>query len=65
MVYFSKDIEDAKRLGIVLSRYKDRYYPQVLCGVAVTYLFLQVIRFGSEIFLRQKNFFSQSKLLIL
>jgi len=50
-VKFPKDIEDAKRLGIVLSRYKDRYYPQVLCGVAVTYLFLQTFAIPGSIFL--------------
>merc|ERR1712001_423203 len=50
-VKFPKDIDDAKRLGIVLSRYKDRYYPQVLCGVAVTYLFLQTFAIPGSIFL--------------
>jgi len=50
-VKFPKDIEDAKRLGNVLSRYKDRYYPQVLCGVAVTYLFLQTFAIPGSIFL--------------
>ena len=39
---FVQDIDDAKNLGAVLSRYKDRYYAEVLCGVALTYLFLQV-----------------------
>ena len=29
-------------MGEVLSQYKELYYPQVLCGVALTYLFLQV-----------------------
>ena len=28
-VKFPKDIEDAKNLGLVLSRYKDRYFFQV------------------------------------
>ena len=28
-VKFPKDIEDAKQLGLVLSRYKNRYYAQV------------------------------------
>ena len=42
-INFVQDIDDAKNLGAVLSRYKDRYYAEVLCGVALTYLFLQVI----------------------
>jgi len=50
-VKFPKDIEDAKKLGAVLSQYKDRYYPQVLCGVAVTYLFLQTFAIPGSIFL--------------
>ena len=31
-VKFPSDIEDAKQLGLVLSRYKDRYYAQVRVG---------------------------------
>lgn len=50
-VKFPKDIEDAKKLGAVLSRYKDRYYLEVLCGVAVTYLFLQTFAIPGSIFL--------------
>ena len=50
-VKFPKTIDDAKRLGAVLSRYKDRYYPEVLCGVAVTYLFLQTFAIPGSIFL--------------
>ena len=41
-MYPTQDIDDAKQLGSVLSRYKDRYYAEVLSGVALTYLFLQV-----------------------
>ena len=50
-VKFPKDIEDAKQLGLVLSRYKDRYYAQVLGGVFVTYLFLQTFAIPGSIFL--------------
>lgn len=50
-VKFPKDIDDAKNLGAVLSRYKDRYYAEVLCGVAVTYLFLQTFAIPGSIFL--------------
>lgn len=50
-VKFPKTIEDAKQLGLVLSRYKDRYYPQVLGGVFVTYLFLQTFAIPGSIFL--------------
>jgi len=32
------DIEDAKQLGRVLDRYKDKYYFEVLLTVVVTYL---------------------------
>lgn len=50
-IKFPKDIEDAKELGLVLSRYKDRYYAQVLGGVFVTYLFLQTFAIPGSIFL--------------
>lgn len=33
-----RDIEDAKKLGAVLSRYKDKYFTEVLGGVFVTYI---------------------------
>lgn len=33
-----RDIEDAKHLGAVLSRYKERYYTEVLGGVFITYI---------------------------
>lgn len=33
-----RDIEDAKHLGIVLSRFKDKYYIEVLGGVFITYI---------------------------
>ena len=33
-----RDIDDAKRLGIVLSKYKDKYFSEVLGGVFVTYI---------------------------
>lgn len=33
-----RDIEDAKNLGKVLSRYTDKYYMQVLSGYFVTYI---------------------------
>ncbi|GLV35675.1 Stasimon [Carabus blaptoides fortunei] len=35
------DIEEAKNLGIVLDRYKDRYFFEVLSGIFATYVFLQ------------------------
>ncbi len=50
-VKFPKTIDDAKQLGIVLSRYKDRYFFQVLGGVFVTYLFLQTFAIPGSIFL--------------
>lgn len=33
-----RDIEDAKSLGVVLSRYKEKYYIEVLGGVFITYI---------------------------
>lgn len=48
---FPKDIDDAKQLGSLLSRYKDRYFIQVLGGVFVTYLFLQTFAIPGSIFL--------------
>ena len=33
-----RNIEDAKSLGVVLSRYKDMYYMEVLGGVFITYV---------------------------
>ena len=32
------DIEDAKNLGLLLGRYKDLYYIQVLAGLFITYI---------------------------
>ena len=50
-IKFPKDIDDAKQLGLVLSRYKEKYYPEVLGGVFVTYLFLQTFAIPGSIFL--------------
>ena len=33
-----RNMEDAKNLGVVLSRYKDKYYTEVLGGVFITYV---------------------------
>ncbi|KAJ1530902.1 hypothetical protein ONE63_005742 [Megalurothrips usitatus] len=45
------DIEDAKRLGQVLDRYKDRYFTEVLSGIFITYIFLQTFAIPGSIFL--------------
>lgn len=37
------DIEDAKNLGRLLDRYKDRYYFQVLAGLFITYILYPLI----------------------
>jgi hypothetical protein len=50
-VKFPRDIDDAKQLGLVLSRYKEKYYVQVLGGIFVTYLFLQTFAIPGSIFL--------------
>ncbi|KAK7099449.1 transmembrane protein 41B-like isoform X2 [Littorina saxatilis] len=46
-----RDIEDAKNLGRVLSRYKERYYYQVLLAIFVIYIFLQTFAIPGSIFL--------------
>jgi hypothetical protein len=33
-----RDIEDAKQLGKVLARYKDKYFFEVILAVVVTYI---------------------------
>ncbi|XP_075212876.1 transmembrane protein 41 homolog isoform X3 [Lycorma delicatula] len=43
------DIEDAKSLGRVLSKYKDRYYFEVLAAIFVTYIFLQTFAIPGSI----------------
>ncbi|KAK7868243.1 hypothetical protein R5R35_000644 [Gryllus longicercus] len=43
------DIEDAKRLGQVLDRYKEKYYFEVLLAVFVTYIFLQTFAIPGSI----------------
>ncbi|XP_021954049.1 transmembrane protein 41B isoform X2 [Folsomia candida] len=46
-----RNIDDAKMLGGVLNRYKDKYYMNVLCGVFVVYIFLQTFAIPGSIFL--------------
>ncbi|KAK7913325.1 hypothetical protein WMY93_013536 [Mugilogobius chulae] len=46
-----KDMEDAKALGTVLSKYKDTYYTQVLVAYFATYVFLQTFAIPGSIFL--------------
>jgi len=48
---FPSDIEDAKSLGAVLSRYTDKYFAQVYGGFLCTYLFLQTFAIPGSIFL--------------
>lgn len=51
LIKFPRDIEDAKKLGEVLSRYKEKYYIEVLGGFFCTYLFLQTFAIPGSIFL--------------
>ncbi|CAB3379593.1 Hypothetical predicted protein [Cloeon dipterum] len=44
-----RDIEDAKNLGKVLYRYKDKYYFEVLMGVFISYIFLQTFAIPGSI----------------
>ncbi|XP_074659851.1 transmembrane protein 41B-like isoform X2 [Tubulanus polymorphus] len=46
-----RDIEAAKQLGNILSRYKDQYYYQVLAGYFCSYIFLQTFAIPGSIFL--------------
>ncbi|KAI1889822.1 hypothetical protein AGOR_G00166880 [Albula goreensis] len=46
-----KDMDDAKALGTVLSKYKDTYYTQVLLAYFATYVFLQTFAIPGSIFL--------------
>jgi len=48
---FPSDIEDAKKLGNVLSHYKEQYYAQVLAGFLCVYIFLQTFAIPGSIFL--------------
>ncbi|XP_072034691.1 transmembrane protein 41B-like [Amphiura filiformis] len=46
-----RDIEDAKALGRVLSRYNNKYYYSVTAGFFTTYIFLQTFAIPGSIFL--------------
>lgn len=46
------NIEDAKQLGIVLDRYKDDNYYQVMGGVFITYVLYPFFFKGGSTFLR-------------
>ncbi|XP_038213339.1 transmembrane protein 41 homolog [Zerene cesonia] len=45
------DLEEAKQLGLVLDRYKDKYFYEVLLGVILVYIFLQTFAIPGSIFL--------------
>ncbi|KOB72949.1 Transmembrane protein 41-like protein, partial [Operophtera brumata] len=45
------DLEDAKQLGLVLDRYKEKYFYEVLFGVFLVYIFLQTFAIPGSIFL--------------
>uniref|UniRef100_A0A7N4PP63 Transmembrane protein 41B n=1 Tax=Sarcophilus harrisii TaxID=9305 RepID=A0A7N4PP63_SARHA len=46
-----RDMDDAKALGKVLSKYKDTFYVQVLVAYFATYIFLQTFAIPGSIFL--------------
>ncbi|XP_034975319.2 transmembrane protein 41B [Zootoca vivipara] len=46
-----RDMDDAKALGKVLSKYKDNFYVQVLVAYFATYVFLQTFAIPGSIFL--------------
>lgn len=45
------DLEEAKELGLILDRYKDKYFLEVLLGVFLVYIFLQTFAIPGSIFL--------------
>ncbi|XP_063635812.1 transmembrane protein 41 homolog isoform X1 [Cydia splendana] len=45
------DLDDAKQLGLVLDRYKDKYFYEVMSGVFLIYIFLQTFAIPGSIFL--------------
>lgn len=45
------NIEDAKHLGQVLDRYKDKYYFEVMSAVVIFYIFLQAFAIPGSLFL--------------
>ncbi|XP_073966441.1 transmembrane protein stas isoform X2 [Choristoneura fumiferana] len=45
------DLDDAKQLGLVLDRYKEKYFYEVMCGVFLIYIFLQTFAIPGSIFL--------------
>ncbi|VDN33848.1 unnamed protein product, partial [Gongylonema pulchrum] len=46
-----RDLAEAKRLGLVLSKYKDRHYYTVLLGISTMYIVLQSLAIPGSIFL--------------
>ncbi|KAF1764772.1 hypothetical protein GCK72_004722 [Caenorhabditis remanei] len=48
---YPRNLEDAKQLGRVLSKYKENNYTVVLCSVVVVYIFLQSFAIPGSIFL--------------
>uniref|UniRef100_A0A8R1HWI8 VTT domain-containing protein n=1 Tax=Caenorhabditis japonica TaxID=281687 RepID=A0A8R1HWI8_CAEJA len=48
---YPRNLEDAKQLGRVLSKYKENNYAVVLCGVIVVYITLQAFAIPGSIFL--------------
>lgn len=50
-VKLPRDMEDARNLGRVLNRYKDRYFIEVLLAVILTFIFLQTFAIPGTIFL--------------
>lgn len=50
-IHLPWDLEDAKQLGLVLDRYKDKYFYEVVFGVFLVYIFLQTFAIPGSIFL--------------
>ncbi|XP_053305134.1 transmembrane protein 41B [Spea bombifrons] len=51
MIKLPRDMDDAKALGKVLSKYKDTFYVEVLVAYFATYVFLQTFAIPGSIFL--------------
>lgn len=45
------NLEDAKELGLVLAKYKELHYKEVMIGVILVYIFLQTFAIPGSLFL--------------
>ncbi|CAJ0570301.1 unnamed protein product, partial [Mesorhabditis spiculigera] len=48
---YPRNLDEAKRLGLILSQYKEQHYYTVMCGIVVVYIMLQSFAIPGSIFL--------------